>query len=187
MAQTGDTRAGFAIGIDPAKWWIAVVVGAALIVVSIIVFGHLVAATLVSTILIGTMLILGSLFQIVHAFAERRWGGFALSLLVGLLYLATGLMLAINPAAGSLAITLLFAAFLLASGVVRIVLAFRFWHMWGWLLLVSGVLGILAGLVIMTGYPATGLWVLGLCLGVDLFVHGLWWLGFGLLLRGAHR
>ena len=187
MTQAGDTRVGFAIGIDPAKWWIAALVGAALIVVALIVFGHLVAATLISTILIGAMLIAGSLFQIAHAFAERGWGGFALSLLVGLLYLATGLMLTINPAAGSLALTLLFAAFLLASGVVRVVLAFRFWHVWGWLLLLSGALGILAGLVIMTGYPMTGLWVLGFCLGVDLFVHGLWWLGFALMLRGARQ
>jgi len=187
MAQSDDMRAGFAIGIDPAKWWIAALVGAALIVVALIVFGHLVAATLISTILIGTMLVVGSLFQIGHAFAERGWGGFALSLLVGLLYLATGLMLVMNPAAGSLALTLLFAAFLLASGVVRIVLAFRFWHMWGWLLLLSGVLGVLAGLVIMTGYPMTGLWVLGFCLGVDLFIHGVWWLAFALMLRGAPK
>ena len=185
MAQSGDVRVGFAIGIDPTKWWIAALVGAALIVVALVVFGHLVAATLVSTILIGAMLIVGSLFQIAHAFAERGWGGFALSLLVGLLYLVTGLVLTINPAAGSLALTLLFAAFLLTSGVVRVVLAFRFWHAWGWLLLLSGALGILAGLVIMTGYPMTGLWVLGFCLGVDLLVHGLWWLGFALMLRRA--
>jgi len=187
MTQTGDVRAGFSIGIDPAKWWIAALVGLVLIAVALAVLSHLVAATLISTILIGVLLIAGSLVQIAHAFAERAWGGFALSLLVGLLYLATGLMLAVNPAAGSLALTLLFAAFLLASGVVRIVLAFRFWHMWGWLLLLSGALGVLAGLVITTGYPMTGLWVLGFCLGVDLFIHGVWWLAFALMLRGAPK
>jgi uncharacterized membrane protein HdeD (DUF308 family) len=187
MTHAGDVRVGnVRIGIDPTKWWIVALVGVALIVAALIVLGHLVAATLISTILIGAMLVVGGLFQIMHAFAERAWGGFALSLLVGLLYLATGLMLAINPAAGSLALTLLFAAFLLASGAVRIVLAFRFWRMFGWLLLISGVFGILAGLVIMTGYPMTGLWVLGFVLGVDLFVHGLWWLGFAFMLRRAH-
>ena len=185
MAQAGDVRIRVGFGIDPAKWWIAALVGLALIVVGLIVLGHLVAATLVSTILIGSMLILGSLFQIGHAFSERGWAGFTLSLLIGLLYLVTGVVLVMDPAAGSLALTLLFAAFLLASGVVRIVLAIRFWEMWGWLLLISGALGVLAGLVIMTGFPMTGLWVLGLCLGIDLFVHGLWWLAFAFLLRGA--
>lgn len=185
MTQSSDVRVGFAIGIDPAKWWIVALVGVAMIAVAVIVFGHLMAATIVSTLLVAAMLIVGSLFQIMHAFAERGWGGFALSLLVGLLYLVTGLLLAMNPAAGSLALTLLFAAFLLASGVVRVVLAIRFWHAWGWLLLLSGAVGILAGLVIMTGFPMTGLWVLGFLLGVDLLVHGLWWLGFAFMLRTA--
>jgi len=188
MAQSGDTvRVGVTIGIDPAKWWIVALVGAALIVTAFIVLGHLMAATLISTILIGVMLLVAGLFQTVHAFAERGWGGFALSLLIGLLYLATGATLASNPVAGSLAITLLFAAFLLASGVVRIVLAFRFWHMFGWLLLLSGAFGILAALVIMTGYPMTGLWVLGFVLGIDLLMHGVWWLAFAFLLRGARH
>jgi uncharacterized membrane protein HdeD (DUF308 family) len=184
MAQSGDVRV-VNIGIDPTKWWIVALVGVALIVTAFIVLGHLMAATLVSTILIGAMLIVAGLFQIMHAFAERAWGGFALSLLVGLLYLGTGLMLAVNPVAGSLALTLVFAAFLLASGVVRIVLAFRFWHMFGWLLLLSGIFGILAALVIMTGYPMTGLWVLGFVLGIDLLIHGAWWLAFAFMLRGA--
>jgi uncharacterized membrane protein HdeD (DUF308 family) len=187
MAQSGDGRVvNIGIGIDPTKWWIVALVGVALIVTALIVLGHLMAATLISTILIGAMLTVAGLFQIMHAFAERAWGGFALSLLVGLLYLATGLTLGFNPVTGALTLTLVFAAFLLASGVVRIVLAFRFWHMFGWLLLISGVFGILAALVIMTGYPMTGLWVLGFVLGIDLLVHGLWWLVVAFMLRGAH-
>lgn len=185
MSQPSDVRVGFAVGIDPAKWWIVALVGVAFIVVAFVVLGHLMAATIVSTLLVAAMLVVGGLFQIVHAFAERGWGGFALSLLVGLLYLITGVILAMDPAAGSIVLTLLFAAFLLASGVVRTVLAIRFWHAFGWLLLLSGAVGILAGLVIMTGFPMTGLWVLGFLLGVDLLVHGLWWLGFAFMLRAA--
>jgi len=185
MAQAGDTRVGVTIGIDPTKWWIVALVGVALILTALVVLGHLMAATLISTILVGAMLTVAGLFQIIHAFAERAWGGFALSLLIGLLYLATGLMLGFNPVTGALTLTLFLAAFLLASGVVRIVLAFRFWHMFGWLLLISGVFGILAALVIMTGYPMTGLWVLGFVLGIDLMIHGVWWLGFAFILRGA--
>ena len=187
MAQPGSTTSvQFNVGIDRSKWWIVALVGAALVVIALIMFGHLMAATIASTLVIGALLIVAGVFQIAHAFAERGWGGFALSLLVGLLYLATGLSLSANPVAGSLALTLLFAAFLLASGVVRIVLAFRFWHMWGWLLFLSGVIGILAGLIIMTGYPMTGLWVLGFVVAVDMFIHGLWWISFGFMLRGAH-
>ncbi|EIG62723.1 hypothetical protein ABIB85_000276 [Bradyrhizobium sp. JR1.5] len=32
------------------------------------------------------------------------------------------------------------------------------------------------GLIILTGFPLTGLWVLGLLLGIDLLSHGIGWL-----------
>jgi uncharacterized membrane protein HdeD (DUF308 family) len=43
-------------------------------------------------------------------------------------------------------------------------------------MLASGLFGVLAGLVILTGFPMTGLWVLGLLLGIDLLSHGIGWL-----------
>ena len=47
-----------------------------------------------------------------------------------------------------------------------------------WIMLLSGVFGVLAGIVILTGFPMTGLWVLGFLLGVDLISHGLGWLAY---------
>jgi len=32
--------------------------------------------------------------------------------------------------------------------------------------------------VILTGFPMTGLWVLGFLLGVDLISHGIGWLAY---------
>jgi len=40
-------------------------------------------------------------------------------------------------------------------------------------MLLSGLFGVLAGLVILTGFPMTGLWVLGFLLGVDLITRSL--------------
>jgi uncharacterized membrane protein HdeD (DUF308 family) len=42
--------------------------------------------------------------------------------------------------------------------------------------LLSGIFGILAGLVILIGWPVTGLWVIGFLLGIDLIFHGFGWL-----------
>ena len=55
------------------------------------------------------------------------------------------------------------------------------WQDAGWLMLLSGVFGILAGLVIVTGFPMSGLWVLGLLLGIDLITHGAAWLTYAWL------
>ena len=53
----------------------------------------------------------------------------------------------------------------------------------GWLLLLSGLVGVLAGLVILFKWPLSGLWVFGLAIGLDLVLHGLWWVVSGLTTR----
>ncbi len=147
------------------------------------VFGHLIAASIVSAIFFGAALTVGGAFQIVHAFWERGWGGFALSLIVGILYLVGGLWLMANPLATSAALTLFIAAVLLVSGILRFVLAYRVWPVSGGMLILSGVIAVLAGLVIMAGWPASGLVVLGICLGLDLLMFGLFWLVLAFALR----
>ena len=67
---------------------------------------------------------------------------------------------------------------LLISGLVRILLGISHWRRAGWIMLLSGIFGVLAGLVILTGFPMTGLWVLGILLGVDLISHGIGWLAY---------
>jgi uncharacterized membrane protein HdeD (DUF308 family) len=67
------------------------------------------------------------------------------------------------------------------SGFVRTLIGLSHWKEFGWIMLISGLFGIVAGLVILTGFPRTGLWVLGFLLGIDLLAHGMAWLTFGWL------
>ena len=43
-------------------------------------------------------------------------------------------------------------------------------------MLVSGVVGIAAGIMILAHWPASGLWAIGLLVGIDLIAHGIAWL-----------
>jgi uncharacterized membrane protein HdeD (DUF308 family) len=52
------------------------------------------------------------------------------------------------------------------------------WRDAGWLLLLSGIIGVLAGGIIISEWPQSGLWVLGLVLGVDLLFHGFAWIAY---------
>src|SRR5262249_26207931 len=104
-------------------------------------------------------------------------------LLVGLLYAVCGLMLITDPARASIIVTFIFAVALIASGFVRIFQAFQYWEWFGSLLLISGIVGIAAGLVILAQWPVSGLWVLGLLVGIDLVLHGVWWISLGGRLR----
>ncbi|WP_371259918.1 hypothetical protein [Bradyrhizobium sp. WSM3983] len=47
-------------------------------------------------------------------------------------------------------------------------------------MLISGLVGVLAGSLILFGFPTISVWVLGFLLGVDLISHGMAWLLYAL-------
>jgi len=67
---------------------------------------------------------------------------------------------------------LLVAVFLLFGGIFRIaaVLTVRFHH-WSWMLLNGGI-SLLLGLMIWAQWPWSGLWVIGLFIGIDMIFYG---------------
>ncbi|MGX5732922.1 HdeD family acid-resistance protein [Bosea thiooxidans] len=174
-----DTGASQSLQAPPT--WLRVLLGIVLILGGIFVLGDIALATLVSALLIGFTAIVVGAFEIIHAFWTKGWGGFAWHVLLGALYIIFGWMVVSQPVSGVLVLTLALGFVLLASGVVRIIHASRHWSGAGWLMLISGAFGILAGLIILTGWPATGIWVLGLLLGIDLISHGAAWLTYGWL------
>jgi len=158
---------------SPPSRWTCAFLGVAMIAAGILALGDVVFATIISVKLIGLTAILAGAFEIIHAFWTKGWGGFLWQVLLGALYLAFGLLLLTQPAAGALILTSLLGAVLLASGIIRCVLSFAHWQQGGWLMLVSGAIGLLAGFLIVFGFPTISVWALGFLLGVDLISHGL--------------
>jgi uncharacterized membrane protein HdeD (DUF308 family) len=161
-----------------APTWVRWLLGIMLILAGALVLGDIAVATLVSTIFLGLVAMVAGAFEIVHAFWTKGWGGFVWHLLLGALYVAFGLALVSQPASGALIITYVLGLVLLLSGIVRVLLSLSHWRDAGWIMLLSGGFGIVAGLVILTGFPMSGLWVLGLMLGIDLISHGVAWLTY---------
>jgi uncharacterized membrane protein HdeD (DUF308 family) len=147
-----------------------------MILAGFLVLGDVVLVTVISTIFIGMMAIAAGAFEIIHAFWTKGWGGFVWQVLLGVLYIAFGVVLVSQPVASALILTYVLGLLFLISGFVRIVLGIGHWREAGWIMLLSGTFGVLAGLVILTGFPMTGLWVLGFLLGIDLISHGTAWL-----------
>jgi uncharacterized membrane protein HdeD (DUF308 family) len=158
--------------------WARYVLGLCLILAGMFVLGDVAAATIVSTIFIGAVAVVAGAFEIISAFWTKKWGGFLWQILLGVLYVAFGIALLNRPVAGALMLTYFLGLVLLVSGIVRVLLSFRHWREAGWLMLLSGAFGIIAGLIVLTGFPTTGLWVLGLVLGIDLISHGAAWLAY---------
>lgn len=164
-------------------WAFLAGMGIALMILGGVAIGSSLIATLATVLVFGILLLLGGLFQLVTAFWGRGWRGFFLHLLAGVLYLIVGVFLIDNPAETAIALTLLVAAGLLVGGISRTVLSLveRF-EGWGWALL-NGVVSLVLGAAIWRQWPLSGLWIIGLFVGIEMLFSGLSWVMLGLAVR----
>jgi uncharacterized membrane protein HdeD (DUF308 family) len=189
MSSSELAKSGGGLGYThvASKWGWFVGLGVALLLLGIFALGDVVAVTLISTIFIGAMLLVGGVFQVVHAFMVKTWSGFLLSMLGGIVYAVGGLLIMDEPVQGALAITLFLIVALTIGGILRIVVAVRHREMNGWwLMALSGLISVLIGFLLYASFPWSGLWVLGTLIGVELLVQGATWLMFGMALRRMH-
>ena len=154
------------------SWGWYLVFGIALVALGTIAIGSAFFMTIASVWLFGWLLIIGGVMEVVHAFWHKRWAGFFLDLLTGVLYVVAGGMMVNNPQESALLLTLLIAMFLVFEGVLRIVaaLAVRYPH-WG-SVLVNGVISLVLGMLIWRRWPVSGLWVIGLFVGIEMLLNG---------------
>jgi uncharacterized membrane protein HdeD (DUF308 family) len=172
-------------GLQAHRGWF-VALGALLLVLGVVASLNLVLATVATIYYVGVLMIVGGIAQLAHAARVRTWGQAALGFASGVLYAVAGALAFLNPLLASSVFTLMIAAALLVSGVLRIVVAIRERPRRGWAwVLAAGILSTLAGLVLVLGWPVNSLWVLGLILAVDLIFQGWAWLAFGLGLGAA--
>jgi uncharacterized membrane protein HdeD (DUF308 family) len=130
------------------------------------------------------MMLIAGAAEVINAFQIKTWGKFLLWLLLGVLYIVAGFVTFENPLLAAALLTLLLGFSLVASGIMRIVLAFSMKEgkPWLWVAL-SGMITLLLGLVILAHWPVSGLYILGLFLGIDLIIAGASWIGIGFGLR----
>ncbi|HEY8287793.1 MAG TPA: HdeD family acid-resistance protein, partial [Acetobacteraceae bacterium] len=167
-------------------WFVAL--GILQILLGIFAWFDVIAVSLAGAIFIGAALLIGGLFQIIHAFMDRGWGGFLLQLLAGVLYVIGGFLIMREPVQGAVVITLLVAIMMVVAGGFRVALATRHWHLAGsGLLLFGGLVSIVVGIALYVTLPWSGLWVLGTLIAVELIIHGAAWLEFGLGIRRLRR
>lgn len=162
------------LGIEEVRahrtWFL--ILGIVLIVIGTIAIGSAELMTMVSVLLFGWLLIFAGLFEIIHSFARRAWGGFFINLMGGLLYGVTGLLMISHPGIAAITLTLLIALLFIVAGTFRIFVAFSTpIHHRGWLIL-NGAISLILGFCIMDSWPVSGLWVIGLFLGIDMIFDG---------------
>jgi uncharacterized membrane protein HdeD (DUF308 family) len=171
--------------IDEARknwgWFLAL--GILLVLLGLGIMGSSYYATVFSVILLGVFLLGGGIVQIVQAFLAHKWTGFFLALFLGILYLITGFVCVTRPTVAAIGLTLWIAAFCFVAGLFRMIASLILRNdQWGWVFF-NGLVTFLLGAMIYSSWPLSGLWVIGLFIGIDMLLSGWSWIWIALRAR----
>lgn len=162
------------------KWFL--LWGIVLIVLGLLSISEATFATLISVVILGYLIFFGGAIMFIDTFSfwRGKWGGFFLHLAVSILYLIVGFVLIMNPVEGSISLTLLLGLFYLVIGIFRIGISTssRIPN-WGWSLF-NGIITLILGLLILSSWPASSLFIIGLFVGIDLVFLGVSYVMFSL-------
>lgn len=158
------------------NWAWYLVFGIAMSIFGIFATVYSFTATLFSIIYFGITLIILGIFEVVQAFKLNRWSNFFLHMFLGILYSVGGFYMLYNPLINALTLTLLFSFFFIISGILKVIFSLlnkmphKIW------LLINGILTTVLGILILQQWPISGLWAIGLMLGVDMIFTGWTWI-----------
>ena len=149
--------------------------GGLMIVVGILALFAPFAATLATTLFFGWLMIFGGIVGAISAFRAKGAPGFWSSVLLAVLAFILGVVIIINPIAGSVTLTWVLALYFLLSGVfnfsianaVKISTRRSVW------LVISGIIDIALAVFLVAGLPGTAVWAIGLFLGVSFITSGV--------------
>jgi len=182
--NTGPHNLAEAIRPLKAKWGWIVAFGVIALIAGVIALGSVVMATESAVFIVGIMMLIVGVAEIFAAFSVRSWGRFLLWLVLGAIYVFAGYICLQNPFQAAALLTLMLGIALIVGGLVRIFLATQMKHgtPWGWVVF-SGILSVLLGLMIVSHWPASSFYTLGIFLGIDLIFIGAGWVSMGLALK----
>lgn len=130
---------------------------------------------------VGVLVIAGGLTRMVWAFQAGSLGKGLLVFLIGVLTLLAGFAVISHPVLSSAVLTVLLSIYLLADGLAELVAAAGLpagQKGKGWLIF-DGVVTLVLGVMIFTGFPLAGVFAIGVFLGVKLLFAGMTVLALG--------
>jgi uncharacterized membrane protein HdeD (DUF308 family) len=162
-------------------WFLAFGIG--LVLLGVAAMARSITATLVSMLFFGWLLVLAAGIEIAQAVMVGQWAGFFYHLLAAILFGVTGLLLVMSPAISAEVLTVVMAMFFIIGGLFQLLgsLAVSL-PGWGWQA-ADGIVALILGLLVLAKWPASGLLVIGLFIGIDLIFYGAAWIALALQLR----
>src|SRR5713226_1424822 len=125
------------------------------------------------TAIVGWLLVFSGLLHLAFAWRAGRTGAVLWEILLGIVYGAIGFYLLASPVAGLASLTLAIAIYLLIEGVLEFILSFQLRPApgSGWLL-ADGIVTLVLAVMIWSTWPSSAVWV-GTLVGISMFFSGI--------------
>ena len=152
------------------EWWMLAVLGVVSLVCGILAIAYPDVTLLAVGIIFGFYLLMAGVFELVEAIVGDP-ASRALSAIVGVVALIAGLVCLRRPGDSLLALVVVLGAYLIVTGVARLVRAFASAEHRGWGLL-TAVVDLILGILILS-WPDESLVTLAVFFGISLIFRGL--------------
>ncbi|MFL5358069.1 HdeD family acid-resistance protein [Archangium sp.] len=185
--STRDDPWGLNTPSTSSLWRGPFVMGLLIALLGVLALASVPITSLATVLFYGALLVVGGIFEVVHAFRVRTTGPFLMFLLGGLLSIVVGALVLMRPGVGLVSLTLLMAGFFFARGLFRgITAVMDRYSGWGWDL-VYGLVSLALGIIIFAQLPYSTMWALGLVVGVEILSRGISIMAVALMARSAMR
>jgi len=125
-------------------------------------------------IVIGLVMLIAGVAQIVQAMRAESMRHKIMPLILGGITTLAGVGVLAHPVLGMGVLTLLLLIFFVVEGLWKIIASFSYRPAEGWVwLLLGGLLSLVLGVLIWNQWPVSGMWAVGVLVGVDLLSTGL--------------
>ncbi|CAN5145733.1 HdeD family acid-resistance protein [soil metagenome] len=171
-----------------ANWKAFLIEGIVLVILGMAAIAIPLLASIAITIFLGWLFLISGVVGLYLTFTHRDMPGFWWSLLSAVLAIVAGLILLVQPIAGTFTLTLVVSAYFIAEGITTIMYALahrrELTGRSGWLL-VSGIVDLVVAGLIIAGLPGSAAWAIGLLVGINLVFGGTSLIGMALAARDS--
>lgn len=143
-------------------------------------------ASVGTAIFIGWVLIGTSGFILIDAFSRHGFARIAFRVLLAVATFIAGIYLVVAPLQGTYTLTVVLVIWFVATGLTQTMIGIAEWKMPGaGLMVLSGVVSFVLGLLIANELPEAAAWAIGLLVGIQLLFYGMGAIGTWFALRGS--
>ena len=185
--HAGDQVSGIGEAIH-RHWVLFLIQGLIMIVLGVLAIGEPMVASFAVALFAGWLFLFSGVVGLAGVFTARHVPGFLWGLASALLGIVIGIYLIWRPLAGVVTLTLAVAIYFGAQGICQIIAAIAQRSMlrsWGWVVF-GGLVNIALAAIIISGWPGTAEWTLGLLFGINLLMWGFTLVMTALACRTVH-